>query len=1006
MKRYSLYSMLACCFLTGLLTGCSEERFTSDNISEGTPVRARLNIVSSDFSIVQTRLTEDEESEWKNVWIGQFDTNNNLVASTVNEYLQTDGNFVVNLVSGINTKVYCVVNVSKNPFLDPEGNQTTDLINNIDAFFDNIYEPSSIHGITDGNQLAMMGYWTGNISSATNINDLEIYVKKLAAKLKVVVKADQTKMGNYYLSYLRVKKVQLCAVNRKTTFGNGYKAFQAGDVDDFEPVTVTQNTDMSSESVLYYETPDMYLLENMQGELASSAISDDEKNLYAPTVGEDKKDLASYILITAEIDDGKNKGEVIYKVYLGENARTNFDVIRHTYYTVTVTLEGAGEVSTDIRADRDGLYALQFQKLNGTPATTRQSETIYLRDNVTVWGEGTATNSTSMLKVFSGNSTWSFKLENTATNGVPTGGTPWGQLSYSTNNGNTWTAAGFTGSALPSNARIRITMDANPSVTTTKALSIIISNDANPSLTREWRLQQLPKPAFITPEYTFFTSEAGIYTVPVRAVENTMEWKVESVTSSNYYTLEGILDKDGNRVEDITQYTTGHGTILIRATANTSTIPFRSGNIVVRYRQAELDNDTTKNLPLRQYAPYERIFNSSVSYLYKYSSNPMFDSFLAMGTSISWAYNLLEENMDYMTDESKIGAHSTINGKENTLKVFQKIDQYVLPSNLPADIKPSVITPAGICMMMNENYQNITSPDDPNFQWYLPARYHALMDATSVMLGFAGVASGVNNTLWSSTTHPTSSSYTEERYSAFFGGNSVDVSATYNAQHRVRCIRDRKLTPGEVTYPYLKNENGNPVVVVREEVDGVIKGYNGNYTSTGFTIGKPDRFTFAGSPASPAGLGPTMPRETKLSPKFQVAREDVAVNSWQSGAGWNTSATDIASPTTGCMSYTEGGFNDWRIPSEMELRIIGLLGGSNHANIPVMQNSSTRFSQFPGFTRLYASYWANKEHPDTNNGVTVYNRAAYVTINNNIAGTAANKITTTTYRVRCVRDVN
>ena len=37
-------------------------------------------------------------------------------------------------------------------------------------------------------------------------------------------------------------------------------------------------------------------------------------------------------------------------------------------------------------------------------------------------------------------------------------------------------------------------------------------------------------------------------------------------------------------------------------------------------------------------------------------------------------------------------------------------------------------------MMMNEEWWDINSADDPRLEWYLPARYHGLMGATAVML--------------------------------------------------------------------------------------------------------------------------------------------------------------------------------------------------------------------------------------------------------------------------------
>ena len=78
--------------------------------------------------------------------------------------------------------------------------------------------------------------------------------------------------------------------------------------------------------------------------------------------------------------------------------------------------------------------------------------------------------------------------------------------------------------------------------------------------------------------------------------------------------------------------------------------------------------------------------------------------------SLPMGINLVDEGTDYDKDESKYGATSTSDGKENTLKIFKALEGYVAEQiNYAAQgmTAPPVFSPAGFCMMMNEEWWDI-----------------------------------------------------------------------------------------------------------------------------------------------------------------------------------------------------------------------------------------------------------------------------------------------------------
>ncbi len=1084
-----LQLILSAIFGAVMLTGCTDDAFESNKrkpvdqtgVPEGF-VRAHVNMIASGFETVQTKsLTSQQEHNWTHVVVGQFDANNELIDASVKQYVPDEsGNFNVILANsgGANNLIYFITNYGEangdmgmsgnNPFINPA---TGTLVVNLDEFKTLVYTPDSTDNasISSGDKLVMVGFINMEVSlEETPISSILVYVDKLTAKLDVMIEASQSISSPshpFIGATLSITGLQIVNVPKHAAFAT-----------DGDKITVPENlssikaglTDNGGDLVKNYSTSESYyILENrMHGDdeaLYPNNASERGKEQFKNNAAADNEidNLATYLLVEGVMNDGRNVGKVAWKIYLGENNIDNFNIKRNTHYTVTVKIDGAGIVTSDIRVDKENLHVRELRYLNGRYASNRSPETSYLDPNDTNWGNQVrpvpVANTNSYLYMDAGEDTWGFELVDIYGNVI----TNWQGLSLSYlplkdgasdpgTNANmgigeirskwveddeaNWINVGVKKNGLPSGARIRINVGVNV-MPVPRTVELRYFNDNEPDMNRAWRVTQYATDKITILDNNFFPSEAGTYGVMVRAKEGSY-WRLQEITDAGPV-FEGVIDLDGDKVQNTVGdgYISGHGTILFKVTRFDGVANKRK-RIVVRTFDGNPNGEiqpgyADKTVYINQMASAENLIKTkalaSGRYVYDYTTDPLYETMFAFEGSLPMGINLVDEGTDYDKDESKYGATSTSDGKENTLKIFKALEGYVAEQiNYAAQgmTAPPVFSPAGFCMMMNEEWWDINSADDLRLEWYLPARYHGLMGATTVMLGVKGIALNSRGHYWTSTVPKTTPS--SVRNSAYFAGTTVDVSANYSSTGIVRCVRDNKNV--EKTYPYLTNISGNPVIVSYEKVNGVEKGYvDVNPMTTGtysyYRLGLPLRFTEKDQVSDVSGEGPADPNWSYLSPRFRVAKKDAVIanslsnGTWVEASGWsNSNAVDLATPLTGCAAYSEeGSESGWRLPSELEMRQILLLGGGvgsksgSPAQIPELQKGGMTFNDFTdlGFDHLGGSqtngryYWVNRKYPNDN-------RAVYFNVTNRwdnaISGSAMDWNTSSVY-VRCVRDM-
>lgn len=1065
-----------------LLAGCTDDAFESKRggpvnqtgVPEGY-VRARVNMIASGFEVVKTKsLTNQEEHEWSHVVVGQFDDTGKLVG-TVKQY-EYDGvsgyfNLILKTSDGAENLIYFITNYGEfngdmndpknNPFINAKGV----LVEDLNEFKTQVYAPGGVDNasIANGDQLVMVGSINMVVDKeSTPIDNILVYVDKLTAKLDVLIRASQSisTSGHPFIgATLFITGLEIVNVPTRSAFAvdPGRIATQ----DNLSSFKAELKDNGGSLVKSYSTSKSYYILENiMHGDTESLVPTstpergEQYKNIAASDHLIDK--LATYLLIEGEMNDGRNVGKVTWKIYLGENNTDNFNVKRNTHYTVTVQIDGAGIATSDIRANTDELSVRELRYLNGKPASQRSPETSYLGPTDSNWGglQPTANvDTTTYLYIDAGkNGTWGFELTGMNNNALPN----WPGLSVSylplkegwdpgTNakmnpdeirskweDDSEWiTVEGLSATGLPSGARVRINVGEN-NIPAQRTLDFNYFNDNVKEQRRVWRITQYATDKVTILDNNFFPSNAGTYGVMVRAKESSY-WRLEKVNSTDL-TFKNVVAFNGTTQSVVGEgYVHGHGTIIFDVPEYAG-VPRKRMSISVRTYDGNPDDSdpskyADKTVYINQMASESNLYATksltSGKYVYDYSTNPLFETMFAFEIGMPMGINLVEEGMDYEKDESLYRASSTTNGKENTYNIFKKLEGYIAEKmDFPVQgmTAPPVFSPAGLCMMMNENWWEIDRPDHPNLKWYLPARYQGLMGATAVMLGVKGIGHTARGAFWTSTAPQTTPGTVQS--SVYFAGTTVDVSSNYSSSSFVRCIRDAD--PNEMTYPYVANVSNNPIIVSAETVNGVNKGFvNVNPADEGaysyYRLGLPRRFTSNTQVTDPSGRGPSDPNWSYLSPKFRVAKQDAVIHgaslqgNWVQGSGWsNANAVDIASPATGCAAYgEEGSPSGWRLPSELEMRLILLLGGGigsgedTNAKVPVLQKNGKSLRDIPGFVPLGGNqtsgqmYWVNRKYPNDNRAV--YLRASD-TWSNAISGTANDWNTTNVY-VRCVRDM-
>lgn len=179
-----------------------------------------------------------------------------------------------------------------------------------------------------------------------------------------------------------------------------------------------------------------------------------------------------------------------------------------------------------------------------------------------------------------------------------------------------------------------------------------------------------------------------------------------------------------------------------------------------------------------------------------------------------------------------------------------------------------------------------------------------------------------------------------------------------------------------VRYPYVTSENGGVVVVLRDSKGGI------------------DESSLFSSRVTASKTGNEASADNRMSRKFRVQKSNPGQKTWSDAMSY-------------CDNLTEEGYSDWRLPSQRELMMIWLLGGSSNVTSDDKNDTGVGSASKPvntpylyqqsGFTAFSAGrYWSASEASSNSSYVWyLYFSDGYSTTNTKTTGSGS---------VRCVRD--
>lgn len=178
-----------------------------------------------------------------------------------------------------------------------------------------------------------------------------------------------------------------------------------------------------------------------------------------------------------------------------------------------------------------------------------------------------------------------------------------------------------------------------------------------------------------------------------------------------------------------------------------------------------------------------------------------------------------------------------------------------------------------------------------------------------------------------------------------------------------------------VRYPYVTSENGGVVVVLRDSKGGI------------------DESSLFSSRVTASKTGNEASADNRMSRKFRVQKSNPGQKTWSDAMSY-------------CDNLTEEGYSDWRLPSQRELMMIWLLGGSSNVTSGDKNDTGVGSASKPvntpylyqqsGFTAFSAgTYWSATDF-SSRSGYSWY---LYFS-----DGYSTSYIKTNSSSVRCVRD--
>jgi hypothetical protein len=326
-------------------TGCEKE-----NLIDGNPktVNTNFTFVPTEFGSISTRAgVAVNESVVMNLWILQFDGTTDASVLIRSEYKASVGNLAdlqIVLNQGANHRVLFIANTFDSELFN-EANAPLNTYTYL-QFKQKTFSISDEAGMFTGSTtkcLRMYGSYEGAVPNKNS----SVLLYRIGARVNLTYTSEDVSSVIDGVRF-RITSVQLKNVPSTSSYiSNPFNSvvFTPPAVVDY-PVTTGSQTGASGEAYsigAYTGNVSYYMPENIRGVIATVG-SQQQKPTYAP-------EKSTWIEIKGEgvSSDGRVNENVTFKLYLGNNLTSSYNINANTQYNITLKFKGVS--LTDARLE-------------------------------------------------------------------------------------------------------------------------------------------------------------------------------------------------------------------------------------------------------------------------------------------------------------------------------------------------------------------------------------------------------------------------------------------------------------------------------------------------------------------------------------------------------------------------------------------------------------------------------------------------------------------------------
>lgn len=336
--------IIGICALIGLSFSCTDRDLsTIEAPAEGQPARVAVTFQNGDLLPIESRAASNVDNDVNYVHVLIFDAGNGQPLKTLYKTAYSSGALSIATRSG-SSIIYAVTNIGQNPLVSG-GESFFDDVASISDFQKKMTKIGQIHA-NAGQVLPMFGKTTvpvmitaGSNSSIVNIDVHRLTSKITLQVIKSIPATDKVDLISWEVinvpaySYIE-QKSNADAVTDRVELVNDSNYFRSP-AQLFSLVTIPGGS-----GTIIVPQAEFYQFENRKGKV-NSVTTQLQRAAKAPV-------RATYVNIKARYQNYSEVKDVTYRVHLGTDNLTDYNVDRNTHHVYTLTIKGLNNYSTNV----------------------------------------------------------------------------------------------------------------------------------------------------------------------------------------------------------------------------------------------------------------------------------------------------------------------------------------------------------------------------------------------------------------------------------------------------------------------------------------------------------------------------------------------------------------------------------------------------------------------------------------------------------------------------------